>query len=179
MANTAGRSTATTLVIPLRRGWSRWCRVLFAAARAWSFVTAPLRRQAFIHLARWSLVDELAGQPLGHTALYFESNFDGSMHDYIDVFLEAVPWRMRSVWAGGIGYPGLHPSDEYADWSMRHTHHVQHYYCGYEDATTSDVVAAVALDAELEAFLRRAPLLGEREFEQEYRRLLTTVERWL
>ena len=41
MANTAGRATATTLLIPLRRGWAVWCRILFAAARRFAIISDP------------------------------------------------------------------------------------------------------------------------------------------
>ncbi len=179
MANTAGRSTATTLVIPLRRGWSIWCRLLFAVAKRTRFVTAPLERQSFIHVAHWSLVKRLGGSSLGGTALYFESNFDGSMSDYVDVFLEAVPWRMRSVWAGGIGYPGLHPSDRYQEWSLAHANEIEHYYCGYQEATTTDVAAAVEVDDRLGPLIAAAPSMTEDEFASGFRDLLAEVGPWL
>jgi trans-aconitate methyltransferase len=179
MANTAGRATATTLLIPLRRGWSLWCRVLFWAAKRFSWITAPLRTQSFIHMAHWSLVDRLAGQPLGRTALYFESNFDSSMDEYVDVFVEAVPWRMRTVWAGGVGYPGLYPSDEYQEWSKAHAHSVQHYFSGYPEATTAEVAAAVRVDDALRPFVERAHDMDDEQFDEAYRQLLTDVGRWL
>jgi hypothetical protein len=179
MANTAGRATATTLLIPLRRGWSLWCSVLFMAARARRFITAPLRRQSFIHLAHWTVVDELCGQPLGRPALYFQSNFDSSMEEYVDVFVEAVPWRMRVVWAGGLGYPGLHPSDRYVQWSNAHAHHVQHYYSSYPEATTTEVANAVAVDDRLAPLIAAAPGMSDDDFAAAYRELLTDVSRWL
>lgn len=179
MANTAGRATATTLLIPLRRGWSLWCRVLFAAARRFAFITAPLRRQSFIHIAHWTLVDELCGDPLGRTCLYFESNFDASMDEYVDVFVQAVPWHMRMVWAGGLGYPGLYPSEEYRHWSDEHANALQHYYAGYPDGTTTAVTAALEVSDRLDAFARLAPDLDDAAFEAAYRDLLTEVGRWL
>lgn len=179
MANTAGRATATTLLIPLRRGWSLWCRALFAMSRRFEWISAPLRRQSFIHMAHWSLVDELGGQPLGRSAVYFESNFDSSMEEYVDVFVQAVPWHMRVVWAGGVGYPGLYPSDAYQEWSNAHANAVQHYYAGYAEATTSEVAAAVQVDDRLRPFIRRAPDMDDDQFDVEYRRLLTEVGPWL
>jgi hypothetical protein len=179
MANTAGRATATTLLIPLRRGWSVWCRILFAAARRFEFISAPLRTQSFIHLAHWTLVDELCGRPLGRTSLYFQSNFDSSMDEYVDVFVQAVPWHMRMVWAGGLGYPGLYPSDRYSTWSNDHANHVQHYYSGYPDATTSQVANSVLVADELAAVIAKAPDLSDDEFADAYRALLTAVSPWL
>lgn len=179
MANTAGRATATTLLIPLRRGWALWCRLLFAATRRFPVIAAPLRRQSFIHVAHWSIVDQLCGRPLGRTAIYFESNFDSSMDEYVDVFVQAVPWHMRMVWAGGLGYPGLYPSRRYRDWSDDHATHLQHYYSGYPGATTTQVAAALEVDDRLARFLRDAPTLSDDEFAAGYRTLLTQVGPWL
>jgi hypothetical protein len=179
MANTAGRLTATTLVIPLRRGWSLWCRALFAAARRFPFISAPLRKQSFIHVAHWSLTSKLADERLGHTCLYFESNFDSSMDEYVDVFVQAVPWHMRMVWAGGLDYPGLYPSETYRKWSDEHANHVQHYYAAYPDATTTEVAAALKVDDRLERFLETHGDASDEAFDRGYRSLLTDVRRWL
>jgi hypothetical protein len=179
MANKAGPARATTLVIPLRRGWASWCRVLFAAARRFDFISDPLRRQSFIHMARWSLVEELGGQPLGHTCLYFESNFDSSMDEYVDVFVQAVPWHMRMVWAGGVDYPGLYPGVRYRQWSEEHGNAVQHYYAGYPRATTTEVTAGLLVSDRLDQFVATAGALGDTEFANGYQALLTDVSPWL
>jgi len=179
MANTAGKTTATTLLFPLRRGWSVWCRVLFAAARRYPFISAPLRKQSFIHVAHWSLTDRLAGEPLGHTCLYFESNFDSSMDEYVDVFVQAVPWHMRMMWAGGLDYPGLYPSTRYRKWSDEHANHVQHYYAAYPDATTTEVTAALNVSDALDRFVATYEHADDQEFERGYQSLLTEVRRWL
>jgi hypothetical protein len=179
MANQDGKVTATTMLMPLRRGWSLWCRVLWWAAARVPAITAPLRRQSFIHIARWSLVDELGGEPLGHTCLYFESNFDDSLDAYVDVFLRAVPWRMRMQWAGAVDYPGLHPSSGYRDWSDDHANAVQHYYAAYSNASTTEVAAALAVTGPLDRLEARAPHLGPDAFAAAYRRTLTELNRWL
>ena len=179
MANRDGKVTATTMLMPLKRGWSLWCRVLWWAARRFPSVPAPLRRQSFIHVARWSLVDHLADEPLGHTFLYFESNFDDSLEAYIDVFLKAVPWRMRMQWAGAVDYPGLYPSADYRDWSNGHANSVQHYYSAYSNASTSEVAAALEVTERLARLEARAGSLDDESFRAGYRALLTEVSRWL
>jgi hypothetical protein len=167
------------MLIPLKRGWPWWCRVLWSAARRFPSIPAPLRRQSFIHIARWSLVDRLGDVPLGHTCLYFESNFDDSLDAYIDVFLKAVPWRMRMQWAGAVDYPGLYPSSAYRDWSGDHANEVQHYFSRYSNASTSEVAAALAVDDGLDRFERQAASLDDESFLTGYRSLLTEVGRWL
>lgn len=180
MANRDGKVTATTMLMPLKPGWPLWCRALWWAARRFPSVPAPLRRQSFIHIARWSLVDRLGGEPLGHTCLYFESNFDDSLEPYIDVFLKAVPWRMRMQWAGAVDYPGLYPSSGYRDWSDDHANEVQHYYARYSNATTSEVAAALEVSERLDRFERRAASFDDDEsFRAGYHALLGEVGRWL
>jgi len=179
MANRDGKVTATTMLMPLRRGWPLWCRVLWWAAERFPSVPAPLRRQSFIHIARWSLVDRLGDEPLDHTFLYFESNFDDSLEAYIDVFLKAVPWRMRMQWAGAVDYPGLYPSAEYRDWSDDHANEVQHYYSRYSNASTSEVAAALEVCDRLDRFEAGATTLDDEAFRARYRVLLSEVSRWL
>jgi hypothetical protein len=179
MANTAGKATATTLVIPLHRGWAVWCGLLFAAARRFSFISAPLRRQSFIHIAHWSITDEVWGSR-GRKFVYFESNFDASMSEYVDVFVQAVPWHMRMVWAGGLDYPGLYPSTEYVEWSLQHANHVQHYYAAYSDATTTEVADALEVADRLDRFLGSCdPATSDEVIDADYQRLLTEVSPWL
>jgi len=180
MANTAGKATATTLLIPLRRGWAVWCRVLFPIARRLPAMTAPLRRQSFIHVAHWTLTDRLDGHPLGRTCFYFQSNFDGAMNEYVDVFEQAVPGRMRMIWAGGLDYPHLYPSERYRKWSVEHASHVQHYYAAYGHATTTEVAAALEVDERLDRFVRACDAAEtDDEFDRRYRELLAEVARWL
>ena len=156
-----------------------WCRVLFAAARRIPYISDPLRKQSFIHIAHWTLVDNLCGRPLGRTCLYFQSNFDASMDEYVDVFVQAVPWHMRMVWAGGLGYPGLYPSVDYRDWSDDHANAVQHYYSGYPQATTTQVSAALQVTDRLDEFLATADTLDDDAFARGYRSLLSEVSPWL
>ena len=101
------------------------------------------------------------------------------MDEYVDVFVQAVPWHMRMVWAGGLAYPGLYPSAEYRDWSDDHANAVQHYYTGYPNATTTEVSRALEVSDRLDRFVGRAPALDEAAFDAAYRALLTEVSPWL
>lgn len=179
MANRDRKVTATTMLMPLHRGWPLWCRLLWWLAERVPAVTAPMRRQSFIHVARWSLVDRVGGEPLGRPCIYFESNFDDSLSAYMDVFLKAVPWRMRMQWAGAVDYPGVRPSAAYRDWSDDHANEVQHYYCRYSDASTTEVAAALHVSEVLDRFEQRAEALDDEAFAVEYRHLLGEVSRWL
>jgi hypothetical protein len=101
------------------------------------------------------------------------------MDEYVDVFVQAVPWHMRMVWAGGLDYPGLYPSAAYRKWSDEHANHVQHYYAAYPDATTTEVAAALKVDDRFERFLETHGDVSDEEFDRGYRSLLTDVRRWL
>ena len=59
---------------------------------------------SFIHYARWVVIrrfpDGGRGERLGHTYLFFESNFNGTWDQYIDAFSEVVP----SAHEGDLGH---------------------------------------------------------------------------
>jgi hypothetical protein len=177
--DTAGRSTAATIVTPLRRGWATWLRVLFVGARHLDAVTAPMRKLSFIHFIQWTVLDHLPG-PSGRTRLpapvmYFESNFDGDLDQYVDTFAHAVPWRMRMVWSGGLGYPGLFPIEGYKQWSVERVYPTSHYYCAYPDATVTTVVHALAVSRRFDAFLDETRRLDPPAFAVAWRRFLGAV----
>ena len=50
---------------------------------------------SFIHFARWTVIprfpDGGSGEKLGHTYLFFESNFNGLWDQYIDAFPRSCP----------------------------------------------------------------------------------------
>jgi hypothetical protein len=139
VSDSAGRATALTLILPIRRGGDIWLRLLFRAANHFAYVTAPLRRLSFIHFARWTIIPGPDGRPW----LWFESNFDGDLPQYMETFARAVPWRMRAVWGMTERFPGLHPMEAFASWVDANRVEAGHYWCAYPDATTTMAGAGV------------------------------------
>jgi hypothetical protein len=166
--------------VPVKKGATWWLRTLFAASARWAWVTEPLRRLAFIHFARWTIVDRLPdgdgvadgdGVRLTPPWLLFESNFEGDLPRYIDTFARILPVRMRSVWAFAHGYPGLKPIGPFSAWAVDNAFDESHYYSAYPEATPAMVGAALAVQRRFDEFL------SERgDFEAAWRRFLTDVQ---
>jgi hypothetical protein len=160
--------------VPVKKGASWWLRTLFAASARWGWVTEPLRRLAFIHFARWTIVDRLpggVGARLSPPWLLFESNFEGDLPRYIDTFARILPVRMRSVWAFAHGYPGLKPIEPFSAWAADNAFEESHYYSAYPEATPGMVGAALAVQHRFESLLAATG-----PFEAAWRGFLTDVQ---
>jgi hypothetical protein len=57
-----------------------------------------LTRVRTIHFARWVLMDN-------NRRLFFASNYDGSLENYMDDFINKVGWGLNLVFSNGVGYP--------------------------------------------------------------------------
>jgi hypothetical protein len=181
VTDTAGRSTAATLFMPIRRGGALWLRVLFWASRHASFITAPMRRLSSIHFLQWTVlrsVPEADGswRRLPRPWLWFESNFDGNLPQYIDMFARALAWRMRAVWGMGEGYPGLFPTGPYQEWTDANAVVGLHYWCAYSEATTSVVGAALRVQGQYESFRAAVRAANADRFAAEYAQFLIAVQ---
>ncbi len=181
MNDDAGRSTAATLFMPVRSGRRMWLRVLFFVSRHVGAVTAPMRRLATIHFLHWTVLDAVPDangrrQPLKRPWLWFESNFDQNLNQYIDAFARAVPWRMRAVWGSAEGYPGLFPSGPYQRWTNDNAVAAEHYWCAYPEASTRVAAAGLRVDDRLRRFKQDVAGADPDHFLAEYERLLTDVQ---
>ena len=52
-----------------------------------------------IHFARWVLLERQ------EPALFFASNYDGSLESYMDDFINKVAWGINVVFSNGVGFP--------------------------------------------------------------------------
>jgi hypothetical protein len=51
-----------------------------------------------IHFARWVFLDE-------RRRLFFASNYDGSLENYMDDFIDKIAWGLNIVFSNGVDYP--------------------------------------------------------------------------
>ncbi len=51
-----------------------------------------------IHAARWVFLDD-------YRQMVFSSNYDGSLENYMDDFIDKVSWGLNAVFSNGVGYP--------------------------------------------------------------------------
>lgn len=51
-----------------------------------------------IHFARWVFID-------GGRRMIFTSNYDGSLENYMDDFIDKIAWSLNAAFSNGVGYP--------------------------------------------------------------------------
>lgn len=178
--NVCGQAHALTAVSQIRPGKQWLVRAYFAFGRRFPILGRKLRRLSFIHAARWTIVEEVPGHGrLASPMLLFESNFNGDWAQYIDAFAYVIPERMAGVWATSWGWQGARPAGPFKAYIRRNEHVASHYYAGYPDATVTEVLAALELQDAYRAFEARTATMSPAEFDAEWTRFVTEVQRWL
>jgi hypothetical protein len=181
VANIEGKATAITVVTPVRRGGWLLLWIVFWAARNIQSTLKKLELLSFIHYARWSLIkrfpDAGGGQRLGHTYLFFESNFNGTWDQYIDAFSEVVPFRMKAIWGTSIGFPGPLPVEAFKQYIRRNEFVANHYWSAYPGQTTTEIVSAGRVELALARFRESAAGLDPDAFAAAYASFLANVQR--
>ena len=181
MANVEGKATAITVVTPVRHGGRFLLALVFFIGRHVSSTLEKLQQLSFIHYARWAVIrrfpDGRRGERLGHTYLFFESNFNGTWDQYIDAFSEVVPRRMKGIWGTSYGFPGPIPVEPFKAYIRKNEYVANHYWSAYPKATTTEIISAQRVAEALDDFQHRSEGLDPEAFAAAYRSMLTDVQR--
>jgi hypothetical protein len=182
MANVEGKATAITVLTPVRRGGPIVLWLVFWAGRNLASTLRKLETLSFIHYARWTLIKRFpdaseSGQRLGHTYLFFESNFNGTWDQYIDAFSEIVALRMKAIWGTSIGFPGPLPVEPFKQYIRRNEYVANHYWSAYPGHTTTEIVSAGRVQSALDGFRSSSAGLEPAAFQTAYAAFLTSVQR--
>jgi hypothetical protein len=183
VANIEGKATAITVLTPVRRGGPIVLWLVFWAGRNIQSTLQKLEVLSFIHYARWTLIKrfpdggEGGGQRLGHSYLFFESNFNGTWDQYIDAFSEVVALRMKAIWGTSIGFPGPLPVEPFKQYIRRNEFVANHYWSAYPGHTTTEIVSSGRVAAALDDFRRASAGLDPAAFKVAYVSFLTSVQR--
>ncbi len=187
-ADRAGRTTAITVITPIKPWWAVWLRLDFAAIALLRRVlrqrlpSRPVRRLSFISFAHWAVVRSVpprgrGGARLPHAYLFFQSNFNGAPGEYFEAFARGLTWRMRGLWGGAYGVPDPGDLTKFSRYINHHWAPADHYYSAYPQASTKMVLSALEVRREFEEFEERAPGMDPETFSVEYARFLARVQR--
>jgi hypothetical protein len=181
VANIEGRATAITVITPIKRGGPLVLWLVFWAGRNIAWTLEKLEQLSFIHFARWAVIksfpNDQGGERLNHPYLLFESNFNGAWEQYIDAFSEVVAFRMKAIWGTSFGFPGPLPVEPFKAY-IRHNEFVaNHYFSAYPGATTTEIVSAANVEAELDGLWRASAGMDPDSFRVAYDDFLTKVQR--
>ena len=183
--NRAGRSTAIAVVTPMRRAWSAWLRLDFAALAALKRAmrqrepSRPVKRLSFISFGRWAIVRRIGDRRLPHPYVVFQSNFNGAAAEYFEAFARGLKWRMRGLWGGAYGVPDAGDLTGFAAYIDRHWVTTEHYYCAYPQASTKMILSALELRRHFEEFADRADAIEPERFGDEFDAFVARIQRHL
>lgn len=93
-----------------------------------------------IHFARWTYID-------GGRRVIFASNYDGSVENYNDDFIDKVAWGLNAVFSNGAGYPptrwllwgGARQEEAFKQYLRVHQVPTQVWYAGYRTLTAVNI----------------------------------------
>lgn len=160
-SKTVGRMTEVTLFTPIRQGLipgeGRTYEQRLAAAldsvqqRVEARFPTPINVMPTIHFARWlilrpaqylqySNVDPKANPTL-HSWLFFESNFDGELKDYLREFSVFLSEDVDRIWGNCENWPvgGSHDFEAYWDYAKRHQITTRAFYAAYPETTVGRI----------------------------------------
>jgi hypothetical protein len=175
-----GRAIPMTVFSPLWPGGKWVQRLIFALAGLGGPPTA-IDDLDMIHFARLALITGFPdhGQPpddLRQPLQLFESNYNGSFAQYIDTFVEKIPWRMRAFWGTSYGFPWCLPLGRFKQYIRANEFAMDYYYVRNPGATVTMIKAARAT-ARANARLRQeAPALDPDAFTERFDKLLTKLQ---
>lgn len=173
--DSAGRTTAITVISAVPRWWGWWLRFTFARVRLMrrlrgpSRIDAALDRLSFIHFAHWAIFRR---RGLPHPYLLFQSNFNGGAQEYIEAFSVAVRTGMRALWGGAYRVPPPTPVEPFYRYILAERVPTAHYWSAYPHASTTMIRSALRVKAEHDRLAARAADLDGESFAREYRAFL-------
>jgi hypothetical protein len=93
-----------------------------------------------IHFARWVFLD-------GKRRVIFASNYDGSLENYMDDFIDKIAWGLNIVFSNGYGYPrarfliadGCRDELAFKDYIRLHQVPTRVWYSAYEQLSTANI----------------------------------------
>ena len=99
-----------------------------------------------IHIVRWVIFDN-------ETRLFFATNFNGDVEDYMRDFAERAPDGIDAIWGHCEDYPGAKNYQQLRDYILGHAIETTGYYCAYPESTVTDIQKALTWKKKFDAFL--------------------------
>jgi hypothetical protein len=181
MSDHHGQATAVQIVVRIRRFGLAWYHLLFFGARHVARITAPMRKQQFIHFCHWTTLTSVPAPDgtrnrLAHPVLWFESNYDGDVVRYMDTFARIIPWRMRAAWTPTHRFPDMFPPAPFHQWTIDNAYETTHYWSAYPKASTRDVGRALRVTNAFKALPAVTDSTKPADFENAWQAFLVSTQ---
>ncbi len=103
-----------------------------------------------IHFARWVFIDQ-------KRRLVFASNYDGSLENYMDDFVDKIAWALNTAFSSGVDYPrtnwlikdGAHDEQVFKRFNIMHQLVAPFWYAAYQGVSALNIDNNAAIRAGL------------------------------
>lgn len=103
-----------------------------------------------IHFARWIFIDN-------KRRVIFASNYDGSLENYMDDFIDKIAWGLNATFSNGVDYPrtrflvldGAHDEQVFKRFNLMHQLTTPFWYSAYQGLTALTIDSNARLRADL------------------------------
>jgi hypothetical protein len=103
-----------------------------------------------IHFARWVFLDQ-------KRRLFFASNYDGSLENYMDDFVDKIAWALNTAFSSGVDYPrtnwlikdGAHDEQVFKRFNIMHQLVTPFWYAAYQGLSALNIDNNAAIRAGL------------------------------
>lgn len=93
-----------------------------------------------IHFAEWVFIDD-------KKRLFFTSNYDGSLENYMDDFVDKIAWALNTSFSHGVDYPktnwlvqdGAHDEQVFKRFNIMHQLVAPFWYAAYQGLTALNI----------------------------------------
>jgi hypothetical protein len=93
-----------------------------------------------IHFARWIFIDQ-------KRRVIFVSNYDGSLENYMDDFVDKIAWGLNASFSSGVDYPrtnwlildGAHDEQVFKRFNLNHQLVAPFWYAAYQGLTALNI----------------------------------------
>lgn len=121
---------------------------------------SPLAKVSSIHLARITVIDDVfyEGHPshedhLQSKYLFFSTNFDGPLDDYLDSLLEQIPNEIQQLWSHCVNFPGVSDREQFRAYFKKCQLENGIFFADYGEHTVGEVLAALHLRQKFAQFV--------------------------
>jgi len=103
-----------------------------------------------IHFGRWVFLDQ-------KRRLFFASNYDGSLENYMDDFVDKIAWALNTAFSSGVDYPqtnwlikdGAHDEQTFKRFNIMHQLVTPFWYAAYQGLSALNIDNNAAIRAGL------------------------------
>jgi hypothetical protein len=104
-----------------------------------------------VHFARWVILAPDGDQ--GASYLFFTSNYDGPLDQYLAAQAAAIPEALAATWGSCEGWPGSTGLAEWTAFVERNAITSSMFYAAYPDASVGDVRRGLRVDTAVQDLL--------------------------